>query len=67
MVAQTNPLRPANYQYHMGLGAMSHCTLHHEDFVEFTHIKLQAICGMASTSIAIIGIGKIKLHLGKSW
>jgi len=76
MVAQANLLRPVNHHpcaartedhpYHMDSSATSHCTPHHEDFVEFTPIKPHAIWGVNGTCISAIRIGKIKLHLGKS-
>ena len=76
MVAQANPLRLVNHHpcatrtedhpYHMDSGATLHCTPHREDFVEFTPIKPCAIWGVDGTCISAIGIGKIKLHLGKS-
>ena len=51
----------------MDSGATSHCSPYHKDFAKLTPIKPRGIHSVDSASISAIGIGKIKLHLGKSW
>lgn len=53
--------------YHMDSGATSHCSPHCSNFIELTPIKPQAIRGVNGLSIAAIGVGKIKLSMGKGW
>jgi len=63
---KNQPTETHKLQYHMDSGAMSHCTLHHEDFVEFTTSNCKQFVVWTVHPLQLFGIGKIKLHLGKS-
>jgi Pol polyprotein, beta-barrel domain/GAG-pre-integrase domain/Integrase core domain len=56
---------PGAISYHLDSAATSSCSPYQEDFLELTPIEAQAIKGVNGSSIAAIGIGRIKIMLKK--